>query len=418
MAGVAEALQAIHAAGIVHRDLKPSNVILAADGPRVIDFGIAWAASAPALTRSGISVGSPPFMAPEQARGDPTTPSVDVFALGSLAAFAIAGRPPFGVDGAVQVLYRVLHKSPDLDGCPPDLRSLIERCLVKDPAQRPQTGEIIDACRARTADGGLAFERSWLPAAVFAVAVGGTAPPFAPLSDNGNGQQVEAVAESTYPSEVGHSAEEVADEGTTSGEVHDPPEWSSADASAPWMPNTGDRVRAAPASAAVPGPGDPGGAGPMAGGQEALLAAAMSGAPGPPGPPPHGGAPRDNRGTSKKFLVGGAVAVAVLAGAVAAGITLLSRPVSEGSPDGRSGPHAVAASGSKPRPTGPARIQHPAVRARRTAPIRDRSRQAPASCLSSTHRRLSRHRRTAAAVPPRRPRPRRRRPSPGPGAAR
>ena len=345
IAGVAEALQAIHAAGIVHRDLKPSNVILAADGPRVIDFGIAWAASAPALTRSGISVGSPPFMAPEQARGDPTTPSVDVFALGSLATFAVAGRPPFGVDGAVQVLYRVLNEPPNLDGCPPELRQLIEHCLAKDPAQRPRTSEIIDACRARTADGGLAFENSWLPAAVFAVAVGGTAAPFAPLiADNGSGRQPGGAAESTFPSEIGHSPDEAADEGTTSGEVQDPPEWSSADASAPWMPNTGDRVRAAPASAAVPVPGGPDDAGPRAGAQEALLGAAMSG---PPGPPPRGGAPHDGQGTSKKSLVGGTVALVVLVGAVAAGITLLSRPVSEDSPGGHGGPHAVAAAGSK-----------------------------------------------------------------------
>src|ERR1039457_852175 len=155
-------------------------------------------------------------MAPEQARGDPTTPSVDVFALGSLATFAVAGRPPFGVDGAVQVLYRVLNAPPDLDGCPPDLQQLIGRCLAKDPAQRPRTSEIIDACRARTADGGLAFERSWLPAAVYAVAVGGTAAPFAPLiADSGDGRQGEAAAESTVPSEIGDSPEEAADEGST-----------------------------------------------------------------------------------------------------------------------------------------------------------------------------------------------------------
>jgi hypothetical protein len=185
---------------------------------------------------------------------------------------------------------------------------------------------------------------------VFAVAVGGTAAPFAPLlADSGNGRQVEAAAESTFPSEIGHSSEEAADEGTSSGPVHDPPEWSSADASAPWMPNTGDRVRAAPASAAVPAPVDPADAGPIAGGQEALLAAAMPGPAGPRaplGPPPGGGAPRDGHGRSKKPLVGAAVALVVLAGAAAAGITFLSRPVSEGSPGGHSGPHAVAAPGS------------------------------------------------------------------------
>src|ERR1035437_4405763 len=137
LAGIAEALQAIHAVGIVHRDLKPSNVILAADGPRVIDFGIAQSVAAPSLTRGAFRIGSPRFMAPEQARGQLVTPAVDVFALGSLATYAIAGRPPFGVGGALGVLYRVLNDAPDLGGCPADLRPLIERCLAKDPAQRP-----------------------------------------------------------------------------------------------------------------------------------------------------------------------------------------------------------------------------------------------------------------------------------------
>src|SRR5580704_9768670 len=96
IAGVAEALQAIHAAGVIHRDLKPSNVLLAPDGPRVIDFGIARALEATALTRSGMMVGSPQFMAPEQIRDQPVTPAIDVFALGSLAAYAARGRSPFG----------------------------------------------------------------------------------------------------------------------------------------------------------------------------------------------------------------------------------------------------------------------------------------------------------------------------------
>ena len=94
IAGVAEALQAIHAAGVVHRDLKPSNVLLAPDGPRVIDFGIARALEATALTRSGMMVGSPQYMAPEQIRDQPVTPAIDVFALGSLAAYAARRRSP------------------------------------------------------------------------------------------------------------------------------------------------------------------------------------------------------------------------------------------------------------------------------------------------------------------------------------
>ena len=96
VAGVDEARQAIHAAGVVHRDLKPSNVLLAPDGPRVIDFGIARAAESTSVTRSGIRVGSPQFMAPEQIRSTGATPAVDIFALGSVAAFASTGRAPFG----------------------------------------------------------------------------------------------------------------------------------------------------------------------------------------------------------------------------------------------------------------------------------------------------------------------------------
>ena len=149
VAGIAEALQAIHSAGVVHRDLKPSNVLLAPDGPRVIDFGIARALEATSLTRSGMMVGSPQFMAPEQILDKPVTPAIDVFALGSLAAYAVLGRPPFGTGHTAAVSYRVLHEPPDLNGCPPQLRTLIDRCLRKDPAARPAPSEIVGFCRAR-----------------------------------------------------------------------------------------------------------------------------------------------------------------------------------------------------------------------------------------------------------------------------
>ena len=150
IAGVAEALQAIHSAGVVHRDLKPSNVLLAPDGPRVIDFGIARALEATSLTRSGMMVGSPQFMAPEQILDKPVTPAIDVFALGSLAAYAVLGRSPFGEGHTAAVSYRVLHEAPDLTGCPAQLRPLIERCLRKEPAARPAPGQILDYCLART----------------------------------------------------------------------------------------------------------------------------------------------------------------------------------------------------------------------------------------------------------------------------
>jgi Protein kinase domain/Concanavalin A-like lectin/glucanases superfamily len=148
IAGVAEALQAIHAANVVHRDLKPSNVVLGPDGPRVIDFGIARAleVDATALTSTGESVGSPQFMAPEQLLDHPVTPMIDVFALGSVAAYAVLGRAPFGRGMPNAVFYRVIHEAPDLNGCPPRLLTLIERCLAKQAADRPQLGQILRFC--------------------------------------------------------------------------------------------------------------------------------------------------------------------------------------------------------------------------------------------------------------------------------
>ena len=144
--GVAEALQAIHAAGVVHRDLKPSNVLLAPDGPRVIDFGIARALESASLTRAGIMMGSPLFVAPEQILDQPVTPAIDVFGLGALAVYAALGRPPFGEGHNAAVAHRVLHEQPDLDGCPAPLRTLIGSCLAKDAAARPALGQILEFC--------------------------------------------------------------------------------------------------------------------------------------------------------------------------------------------------------------------------------------------------------------------------------
>jgi serine/threonine protein kinase len=174
VAGVAEALQAIHTAGVVHRDLKPSNVLLAPDGPRVIDFGIARAAESTSVTGNGIRVGSPQYMAPEQIRGTPATPAVDVFALGSVAAFACSGRPPFGEGAPAALMYRVLNERPNLAGCPGPARDLIERCLTKDPAGRPDPAEIIEICRA-LAEGNLGdFTESWWPTLAGPAGVGQT----------------------------------------------------------------------------------------------------------------------------------------------------------------------------------------------------------------------------------------------------
>jgi hypothetical protein len=141
--GVALALAAIHAAGVVHRDLKPANVLLPRPGPgvKVIDFGIAWAADA-TRTRSGLRVGTPSWMAPEQLRDLPAGPPADMFAWGMLVAFAATGRHPFGGGPAEAVAYRILHDRPDLGGVPGSLRPLAEAALSPDPAARPPASRV------------------------------------------------------------------------------------------------------------------------------------------------------------------------------------------------------------------------------------------------------------------------------------
>jgi eukaryotic-like serine/threonine-protein kinase len=140
---LAEGLAAIHAVGVVHRDLKPSNVLLAADGPRIIDFGISRAADATAMTRTGIVVGSPGYMSPEQAIGRDVGPASDVFSLGAVLIFAATGQDPFGTGEPSALLYRVVHSPPALASVPAALRPVVEQCVRKDPAQRPAPGDLL-----------------------------------------------------------------------------------------------------------------------------------------------------------------------------------------------------------------------------------------------------------------------------------
>jgi outer membrane protein assembly factor BamB len=136
-AGLVEALQAIHAAQLVHRDLKPANVLLAVDGPRVIDFGISRALDATSMTATGMVIGTPAFMSPEQATAAPTGPSSDVFSLGCLIAFAATGEPPFGDGNPATVLYQIVHSPPALDAVPSGIRGFVADCLAKQPQDRP-----------------------------------------------------------------------------------------------------------------------------------------------------------------------------------------------------------------------------------------------------------------------------------------
>jgi outer membrane protein assembly factor BamB len=149
MAGLAEALRDIHRVGVVHRDLKPSNVLLAEDGPKVIDFGISRPKDSELRTETGKLIGTPPFMAPEQFRRPREVgPAADIFALGSVLVHAATGRGPFDSDSPYVVAYQVVHDEPDLSGVPENLAPLIVRCLAKEPEDRPTPDELMRELRS------------------------------------------------------------------------------------------------------------------------------------------------------------------------------------------------------------------------------------------------------------------------------
>jgi hypothetical protein len=225
-AGLAEGLQAVHAAGLVHRDLKPSNVLLADDGPRVIDFGISRAVEASVLTQSGTVMGSPGYMSPEQAEGGTVGPASDVFSLGAVLTFAATGQCPFGTGSTAALIYRVVHGQPDTARVPGQIRPLVERCLAKDPGQRPQPGDLL----AELGAGQLAAD--WLPTALTEVlgqyaptGIAGTwaaGPPGtrtdssapggapSPADDAGGQQTVTAAPSRRPPTEAGAQAQPAA----------------------------------------------------------------------------------------------------------------------------------------------------------------------------------------------------------------
>ena len=149
--GLVEALQAIHAQGLVHRDLKPGNILLASDGPRVIDFGISRALMSSHMTSAQTTMGTPAFMSPEQAEGLEVGPASDVFSLGSVLAYAATGAAPFDGGPAFSIVYKVVSTEPDLSRLTegpygpsgPGLRALVAACLAKDPARRPTLEQLI-----------------------------------------------------------------------------------------------------------------------------------------------------------------------------------------------------------------------------------------------------------------------------------
>ena len=148
VAGLAEALAAVHACGIVHRDVTPGNVLLALDGPRLIDFGLARALGSSNLTATGIVIGTPAFLSPEHVKGDPVGPASDIFSLGSLMVFAATGAGPFGVGDPVAVFGRILAGEPDFRGLSGQLLDVVSGCLAKEPADRPTPAEVIKSVPA------------------------------------------------------------------------------------------------------------------------------------------------------------------------------------------------------------------------------------------------------------------------------
>ena len=239
-AGLAEALEAIHAAGVVHRDLKPSNVLLAVDGPRVIDFGISRAREAASLTTTGMIVGSPGFLSPEQAEGTVVGPSTDIFSLGGVLTYAATGEGPFGTGPTSALLYRVVNREPELSAVPAEIRPLIERCLAKDPAARPAPAELLAELEETGVDVGVATPE-WLPASV-----AGTFGRYVPTVES-----PETPADGARPPVSGEpvSGEPVSDEPAAGAPVSDEP---ASDGSAPEAPAAETPVSETPVSKAPP----------------------------------------------------------------------------------------------------------------------------------------------------------------------
>ncbi|WP_079169656.1 serine/threonine-protein kinase [Streptomyces sp. CC77] len=315
-AGLAEALRDIHRVGVVHRDLKPSNVLLASDGPRVIDFGISRPADSDVRTETGKLIGSPPFMAPEQfQRPREVGPAADVFAMGAVLVHAATGRGPFDSNSPYIVAYQVVHNEPDLAGVPDELAPVLLRCLAKDPEERPTPEELMTALRLPEEHGRVPAQRR-RPAQALGADVGaGTGAAAAAGHAVAEGAAGEAaVCEAGEAGRAaggavgcaGQAAGGVAGVRET-GAAHPSPDASGA---AEHLGPTGGAAGAVPAAAAAGGAagvvGTPPGA---SGGASVTDAAAAAGA---------GPAPRTARGRRRlpRALVGVAAALAVGAAGV------------------------------------------------------------------------------------------------------
>ncbi|MDQ0582727.1 serine/threonine-protein kinase [Streptomyces rishiriensis] len=243
-AGLAEALGAVHELGLVHRDVKPSNVLLTVDGPLLIDFGIARATDGTAsLTSTGVSVGSPGYMAPEQILGKVASGAADVFSLGAVLAYAATGRPPFPGDSSAALLYKVVHEQPELGG--PDaglrggLRAVVEACLAKDPTARPAPAEV--ARRLAPQGAARLVAGGWLPGALVEQ-LGRSAVQLLNLEGTGAG------AEPVGSGPVGFSSPAVipGKPAVSLGEFGPPPVMGGGGATPAWAPRPAAEPRSVP----------------------------------------------------------------------------------------------------------------------------------------------------------------------------
>src|ERR1700691_2796912 len=249
-AALAEGLCAIHAAGLVHRDLKPTNVLLAGDGPRIIDFGISRAMDATGMTMTGLVVGSPGFMSPEQAEGREVGAPSDVFSLGALLAFSATGEGPFGEGSTPALIYRVVHGAPDTSRLPEQVRPLVERCLSKDPQQRPTSEQILDEL------GGAQPSADWLPWPVAGATPGGGLPPEIAGLSAARGISMPTPTESAGPRRGGVTPDPATiDSGAGAGSGADSGTGSRSGAAGGGGGGGGAAVAAAAGGAAVAGAG-------------------------------------------------------------------------------------------------------------------------------------------------------------------
>jgi len=341
-AGLVEALQAIHSCGLVHRDLKPGNVLLALDGPRVIDFGISRAAESTAMTSTGMLVGTPSFMSPEQARDARVGPASDVFSLGGVIVFAATGKGPFGGGPQATMLYRVVHAPPMLDEVPGGLRELAAACLAKEPADRPGLAALVQATAAgRAPDEDDALTSFW-PVPVTGLirshqarlaaemrdrtAPPSTAPPSTAAAPAGPVQRPRGLAASAVA-----TAPATALAGTAVQETTGP------EATPPTPPGGPPAVAAVPA--ASPGRADDGPAGaPVATAGPAMPADFVAG-----DVPAH----RAARGVTRRRMLAG---LAVIAGAGLAGAGWELSQGSSPQHPARAGQHGPATGPSRPAP--------------------------------------------------------------------